>query len=291
MSSIDSRDNLQAEGDIGNLPIILGNTDEAQVGQRTEALQQVLRYPELKIRAYLRSQQVGWVVGGDVGVVESNAHRRTPLKALRVGEVGGVSFLTDDRNRTKNAGGFGVILVELQGAGNDGIEAGNVRADAERGTDQAVRAGAHAAGGYSRASGAGAYRAAEAAHAPAWGVLHDAGVDAENVCPRLRPQVISVGDVEIVAGNIDVEIIFQSEGDGVVNRKIDFAVAHKRIDARRVAQIRLRHLLPLIGPQDMREDRTRLGVILQVNRLWLSGNWRGLRRGSGWNILRAHARL
>ena len=62
-----------------------------------------------------------------------------------------------------------------------GIETGNRRADSERGTDQAVGTGAHAAGGDGSSAGAGAYRAAQAAYASAGSVLHDAGIDAEDV--------------------------------------------------------------------------------------------------------------
>ena len=87
-------------------------------------------------------------------------------------------------------------------------------------------------------TGAGAHRAAEAAHAAAGSVLHDAGIDAENVGARLGAQVIGVGDVEVVAGDIEVEIVLQSERNGVVDRKINLAVAHQRVDARRVAQVR-----------------------------------------------------
>jgi len=57
---------------------------------------------------------------------------------------------------------------------------------------------------------------------------------------RLGTQIIRVGNVEVVAGDIKVEVVLKSESDGVVHRKINFSIAHERVDAWRVAQIWLR---------------------------------------------------
>ena len=69
---IDGGDDLQAEGDVGNFTIVLGDADEAHVGKGTEALQQVLRDPELEVRVYLGREQAFKTVGGNVAVVESH---------------------------------------------------------------------------------------------------------------------------------------------------------------------------------------------------------------------------
>ncbi len=171
-----------------------------------------------------------------MSVVEAHGKSGAPLKSLRIGKVGGVGILRENGHGAEHAGGFGIVLVELQRAGDQRIEAGDGRADAERRTDQAVGAGADAAGGDGGAAGAGADRSAQAADAAAGRVLHDAGVDAENVGARLGAQQIGVGDVQVVAGDVDIEIVLERERDRVIDREIDLAVAHQGIDARRVAR-------------------------------------------------------
>ena len=56
---VDGGNDLQAEGDVGDLAVILGDADEARVGQKSETLQQVLRKAELEVRTQLRRQQAG----------------------------------------------------------------------------------------------------------------------------------------------------------------------------------------------------------------------------------------
>ena len=69
---VDRSNNLQAEGHVGNLAVVLGDVNEAQVRSRPKSLQQVLRDLELKIRSQVRRQQTYRTVGGDVRVVESH---------------------------------------------------------------------------------------------------------------------------------------------------------------------------------------------------------------------------
>src|SRR5271169_312177 len=83
---IDGGDDLQAEGDVGNFPVVLGNADKASVGQRAEALQQVLCDLELKVGVDLRCYQARRVVGRDVGIVASGGDSSVPLKPLGVSE-------------------------------------------------------------------------------------------------------------------------------------------------------------------------------------------------------------
>ena len=104
-------------------------------------------------------------------------------------------------------------------------------ADAERGTHQSVGAGSCAAGGDGRATRSRANASAESSDAAAGRVLHDTGVDAENVGARFCTQHIGGSDVQVVSGNFDIEVVFEREGNGVVDREIDFAIMHERIDA------------------------------------------------------------
>ena len=221
-----------------------------------------------------------------MSIVESHRQGRAPLKALGVRKVGGVGVLSQNRYR-EWTGGLCVVLVELQGAGEDRVEASDGRTDAKGGTNQAVGTRAHAAGSDRRAAGAGANCSTETAHAAAGGVLHDAGVDAENVGARLGAQIVSVGDVQVVAGDVDIEIVLERERDGVVDRKINLAVVHERVDARRIAQVRLRYFLRAVGLQKMRKGRAGPGIILQMNRLRLGRKRRGLRCGGGGDLLSA----
>ena len=48
---VDRGEDLQAEGDVGNFAVVLGDADEACVGQRPESLQQILGDTELEVRA------------------------------------------------------------------------------------------------------------------------------------------------------------------------------------------------------------------------------------------------
>src|SRR5579863_1074382 len=116
-------------------------------------------------------------------VVESRGKRSAPLKPLRVSEIGGICVLRKNtaRSRTDGTGGDGVVFVELQCARQLWIERGNGRPDAESRADQAVGAGAGATGGDGCSAGAGADGAAESTDASSGRVLHDAGIDAENV--------------------------------------------------------------------------------------------------------------
>ena len=50
---IDRGDDLQAEGNVGNLAVVLGDADEARIGQGPESLQKVLRDPQLEVGAEL----------------------------------------------------------------------------------------------------------------------------------------------------------------------------------------------------------------------------------------------
>src|SRR5208282_614154 len=116
---------LQAEGDVGDLPVVSGDANEAQVGKRTEALQKILRDPELETRIHLGYQQAFGAVGGNVAIIESHGQSRAPLKTLSVGEVGSIGILSHHRDEAGSGGGFSIVLVELQRAGEDGIEAGD----------------------------------------------------------------------------------------------------------------------------------------------------------------------
>ena len=98
------------------------------------------------------------------------------------------------------------------------------------------------------ASGSGAGCAlAEAAHAASGGALYHAGVDAAKEAARLGTLDIGVGDGQVVARNRQIEIIFQRQGDRVLQRNVKLAIAHQLVQPGRVGQIRLWHPAGRIG--------------------------------------------
>src|ERR1019366_1426962 len=74
------------------------------------------------------SYRVERVIGGQSGVVEADRHIRAPLESLGVGKIARGRGLAA---ATKGAAAIDFLAVELQRAGEHGIEAGNERATAE----------------------------------------------------------------------------------------------------------------------------------------------------------------
>ena len=285
---IDRGDYLQPEGNIGNLAIVFRDANESGIGQKSETLQQVLREAELKIRGQLGSNETGGVIGGQVSIVKKSAEDAAPLESLNIAEIRAVGVLRHQRHGAEWAGGLGLVLVELKSSRKLRVEACNRRPHSERGADQTVRTGPDAARGDGRAAGSRANGAAESAYAAAGSVLHHPGVYAENVRPRLGTQQVSFGDVQVVAREFEIEIVFQSQRDRIVDRQIDLAVAHKGINSRRVGEIRLGQFLRTVGPQHIRKRGLWLRIVLEMNVLKSRGLCRRsrLRRRSRNALLR-----
>jgi len=72
----------------------------------------------------LRSEQADGAVCGHVIIVKASSDCSSPMKALRVGEVGRISILRDDatRCRAENAHRFRIVFVELECSGKLRIE-------------------------------------------------------------------------------------------------------------------------------------------------------------------------
>ncbi len=65
--------------------------------------------------------------------------------------------------------------------------------------------------------------------------------------PRLGAQHVHLRNGQVIARNHQIEIVFKRQIDGVVQRQIELAVAHQRIEARGVGQAGRRHGLAAIG--------------------------------------------
>ncbi len=126
------------------------------------------------------------------------------------------------------------------------------RSGAERGLHQAGSAGACAACAAGRAARACAGSAsAESADATARSSLHHAGVDAAKESSGLRAKNIRVRDGKVVASDRQIEIVFEREIDGILQRKVEFAVAHELVKTRRIRQRRFRNRVGSIGIQGL----------------------------------------
>src|SRR5215831_3472781 len=166
-----------------------------------------------------------------MGVVEDTSQRATELESLAVSEVRGIGILGDDRDRTEYADGLGVVLVELQRSGEGGVEAWDGRPHTKSRTDQAVGARAGTAGGNRRPACSRTDCAAKSANSPARRVLHDTSINAKDVRAGLCSKQISICDVQVVSGNLDIHVVLEGQCYGVIDREVDLAVAHERINA------------------------------------------------------------
>ncbi len=108
---------------------------------------------------------------------------------------------------------------------------------------------------------------AESAHAAAGRVLHDAAVHTENAGAGFGAPDVGIGDVQVVAGDRDVEVVFERQRDRVVHRDVKFAIVHELVDARRVGQVRRRYVARSVGTNRVREMRPRLRIFLHVKGL------------------------
>src|ERR1700732_5269635 len=90
------------------------------------------------------TEGVEWLVPGHYpAIVEANGQVGAPLKSLLVGEISRGGVLR--RSRTERATGEDVKPVFLQGADQDWVKAGDVRPEAQRGTNKAIGARADTA--------------------------------------------------------------------------------------------------------------------------------------------------
>src|SRR5205807_4173853 len=60
----------------------------------------------------------------------------------------------------------------------------------------------------------------------------------QNRSASTRAQDVGVSNIQRIAGDGDVEIVLERKRNGVIQREIELAIMHERIDARRVRQVR-----------------------------------------------------
>ncbi len=169
------------------------------------------------------------VGGRRVGVVEANLDRRACFERLIVGEVicvGGAGAAGEEAGRRR------VHAVEIDCAGQTRVQILRRWARAVRGKNQAG-----AAGTLTRGTAAGAARSAACRQRRRNSPLragHDSSIDAAQNRPCACAEQIGVRDVQVVAGNGDVEVVFDGQGNGVGKAQIDLAVLHQIAQPHRI---------------------------------------------------------
>src|SRR5580700_4246812 len=106
-------------------------------------------------------------------------------------------------------------VVTLKRSGQNWVKACDERpVKAARGrADNSPRTGSYAASTQSRTAGAGTYLCSDSPHAAARSVLHDAERHTQNLGARLGTQHVSVGDVQVIARDGDIEIVLERQSD------------------------------------------------------------------------------
>ncbi len=313
---IDGIEQLRAKGNIGNAAIVLRDSDIASVHRPSKALQQVLRDLGVEGRRDRRAVEVAEYrvhVAGAAGVVESDGHRFTRQKPLRVIEVVFIRVRIELKCAGKKLGClWNVCSRQLHGTGHDRIERLQwhiQRARAQSGRGNSIGAGGRASradgstawtssrsprrlncgggGGACRTAGAGGaggsggrgtgHRAGAAAQRPG----HQAGIHAQEGKARAGAQKIGVSNVQVIAGNGDVEVVLERQHNGVVQAEIDFAVLIQRIEQRAVAQARRRDRGVRVGGKWIWKLRFPLGKILTGRAKRIGPTSDGLRRVGG----------
>ena len=126
---------------------------------------------------------------------------------------------------------------------------------------KSARTGARTARTEAGAAGSRADLAAEAADATARRVLHDARINTQGRSAGSRAQHIGIGDIQVVAGDGNIQVVLERESDGIVQRQVELAVVHELVDARGVGQVRRRQVACRVGADRVGKMRYRLGII------------------------------
>jgi len=76
--------------------------------------------------------------------------------------------------------------------------------------------------------------------------LHYAGVNTTKASATLRSQEIGIGNRQVIAGDCQVQIVFESEVNRVFQRQVQFAIADQTIQTWRICEYRLGHMIGCI---------------------------------------------
>ncbi len=185
------------------------------------------------------------------------------MERLRVREVGGAGVLLElVDTRCDGVGQREGGMIDAQRSAQRRIKRLHRRSGAQRGRDQAGRAGAHTAGAARGSAGARARSTGpKASHAAAWSTLNQSSSHTAHGSAGLGAQDVGVGDGQVIARDGQVEVVFQRHRDGVVQRKHQLAVVHGLIEAVGVACPRLLHHAGRVRGEQVQHVGPRLGIV------------------------------
>jgi hypothetical protein len=154
-------------------------------------------------------------------------------------------------------------VILLHGPSDDGIEAGDRGTIAKRRTNQTAQPGARAARSRAGAPSTRTHLGTNGALRAAGSIDHGIDIDAQGRTTGFGPQDVRVGDVEVVARNTDIQVIFEGERNRVIHGQIDLSILHQLIDARGIGKIRGRDVLRGVRSDEIGKMRARFRVVLQ----------------------------
>jgi hypothetical protein len=153
-------------------------------------------------------------------------------------------------------------MLDLQRPGDIRIEGFDGRTRSDGGLHDAAGARTCTTRATGRAASASAGRtASEAAYTAAGSALHQTAGNAAGRSSGLGAQDIGVSDLQVVAGDCEIEIVLKRERDRVAERQRDLAVGEDRVGARGIRDRCFLRCLPGIRREQVREMRAGLGVI------------------------------
>ena len=238
----DGGNHLRAKGQIGDLEILLRDVHVALVGGDAEAGEELLREDHLEVRV---ERRIDGFVRAVIGValpfvIDGQARSHGKVLGVVCQSFDGVLLKGEDAIAKCVVLLGDVVIVEALEV-HEGVEGGDGGAGAKRRGDDAARAGSRR----SRAGVAGA--GAAAGEAALGGRLHDCGIDAIHAAARPGARVVGFGDGEVIAEVGEIEVVFDRQSDGIVQRNVQLAVADQVLKARRIREVERRRLAGPVG--------------------------------------------
>ena len=200
------------------------------------SLQQVLRNGSFEARKQLRTVAVKAAHAGCPAVVPGQRERRSGDESLVKCKV--VLVGVGERTRLKFAELRRFLPLQLDRTGYRGIESLGGRPRARCGQREAGASRSRTSGAHRRPARPPARRKSRSRSAE--GVGHEARRRAQEIwCAGPRAQDIRVRNVQVVAGNGDVVVVLDGQGNGIGEAQINLAVLDQIGQAHGVREVRL----------------------------------------------------
>ena len=243
-------DHLLLEREVGNLAAVLGDLNVARVHGQTEPLHQMLRNIQAQAGAGGGIEVGPQGTGGQRRVAEAERDIGAGEESLRVAEIRQV--VVGDQGVGSADEGAGLRIGGVAGAEETGQHRVQIRNGGSRLADQ--RAGAGAAGGAGLRRGAGSEAGGLSGLAGCAGrtLGHGRGGAAQQPA-RLGAEDAGVGDLGAIALQLDIEIVLERQGDGVLQGQVQSAGPQQRFQPARIGEVHRGHRMAAVGIGDPRE--------------------------------------